>query len=238
MSFDDLFGLLILLYVLSSIVGGLLRGRGSEGRGPGQPEVLDMDELERRLRERRARQETVKPAAQPAAEAPRPAPAPAPAPRPAPAPAPMASTEAPESRPAASTVLPAAPTVAPSAAPSARPLAAPTAKPAAPTVRRSLAPVGSTLRGAVQLSRPKTPDDDWGVDMSDLDWDAVAAQEEIPRRRARRLRSATPAPKPRPLPAAIRYYLEHAEPWQAAVVLAEVLGPPRALAPYRVWPRG
>ncbi|MFO7265134.1 MAG: hypothetical protein C0P62_002930, partial [Bacillota bacterium] len=116
--------------------------------------------------------------------------------------------------------------------------AAPTAKPAAPTVRRSLAPVGSTLRGAVQLSRPKTPDDDWGVDMSDLDWDAVAAQEEIPRRRARRLRSATPAPKPRPLPAAIRYYLEHAEPWQAAVVLAEVLGPPRALAPYRVWPRG
>jgi len=215
MSFDDLFGLLILLYVLSSIVGGLLRGRGSEGRGPGQPEVLDMDELERRLRERRARQETVKPAAQPAAEAPRPAPAPAPAPRPAPAPAPMASTEAPESRPAAPTVLP-----------------------AAPTVRRSLAPVGSTLRGAVQLSRPKTPDDDWGVDMSDLDWDAVAAQEEIPRRRARRLRSATPAPKPRPLPAAIRYYLEHAEPWQAAVVLAEVLGPPRALAPYRVWPRG
>lgn len=215
MSFDDLFGLLILLYVLSSIVGGLLRGRGSEGRGPGQPEVLDMDELERRLRERRARQETVKPAAQPAAEAPRPAPAPAPAPRPAPAPAPMASTKAPESRPAA-----------------------PTAKPAAPTVRRSLAPVGSTLRGAVQLSRPKTPDDDWGVDMSDLDWDAVAAQEEIPRRRARRLRSATPAPKPRPLPAAIRYYLEHAEPWQAAVVLAEVLGPPRALAPYRVWPRG
>src|SRR5690606_1990194 len=215
MSFDDLFGLLILLYVLSSIVGGLLRGRGSEGRGPGQPEVLDMDELERRLRERRARQETVKSAAQPAAEAPRPAPAPAPAPRPAPAPAPMASTKAPESRPAA-----------------------PTAKPAAPTVRRSLAPVGSTLRGAVQLSRPKTPDDDWGVDMSDLDWDAVAAQEEIPRRRARRLRSATPAPKPRPLPAAIRYYLEHAEPWQAAVVLAEVLGPPRALAPYRVGPRG
>ena len=54
MEFDELIGALFGLYILLSILSGVLRGVRGRGPGPGReagPEVLDMEELERRLRE-------------------------------------------------------------------------------------------------------------------------------------------------------------------------------------------
>lgn len=96
MDFEGLIGFLFLIYFLGSIIAAVFRRERSRGDGPKTPqtgrrrgsvfgEVLDMDELERRLREARdAAMETVEPRAaeaddDPAPEAPAPIPVPPPA---------------------------------------------------------------------------------------------------------------------------------------------------------------
>lgn len=220
MSFDDIFVVLFLLYVLSSVLSGLVR-RGAPGGRRAQdspsdgelgPIVLDMEELERRLR--RAREATAAPPAAGGGEGPQPvvlqgaerdsAPA---ARRPSGQRGPSRrgpGTERPGERPAWSRPEP---TRRQSAATQA----------AKPTIHPST--IAPRLRGV-----------DFESSLGE-DWDAApgAPPERTQRPQAYRAGGgATPA---------VAALLSGDNPWRAAVILREVLDAPRAARPYRVWPR-
>lgn len=209
MEFDELIGALFGLYILLSILSGVLRGVRGRGPGPGReagPEVLDMEELERRLREAQILEPE---------EAPRPGRR-APETAPAPAPAPSAAPPVAQRRPAAP--------------------GAPTPEPARTTLRPpSVGP--STLRPGWASAA----EDDWDAafDLEDADWAALEAEEPLrrPLPAAAEPRPAEKEAAPAALPAPIQAMVDQGHPWQAAFALKELLGPPRALAPYRVWPR-
>lgn len=174
---------MFVLYVLGSIVAGFLRGAGGRPAQPGQrpmaPEVLDMDDLERQLREARDR-EHPPPAAPPADDW------------------------------------------------------TPTVQPAAPSpVRRpdpaAARPSTGSQPAEMQVAWDDDFADDWG-DGSDSEWED--AERTARRRRPERKRAGDGR-----LPAPVHAFLDQGNPWQAAVVVKELLGPPRALAPYRTWPR-
>lgn len=207
-----------------SFIGGILRGLPTAGRGgEGAPEVLDMDELERRIREARARRVSVETVSEPLREEGERTEQTAPAP---PRPAEPAATRRP------------APSAAPHVVPSAKPQTAPAT---APQGAPRPAADGSRLRVTVQPSKLRGLADDWDGGMDDLDWKALDDQEEAVRRLGpwhgrRRTRRMDARPR-QSLPAPISRFMERGHPWQAAIVVAEVLGQPRALARHRVWPR-
>lgn len=179
MDFEELLGVIFVLYLLGSMVAGFFRrGRPRQstdekapGR-PGLPEVLDTDELERRLRElatgRREARPEPEPERQPVEQEPRP------------------------QRPIAP------PTVAPTPP-------APVRAPAALPVRR----------------------DEFG-------WDELsdAALQDADKQRRKRAQTAGQS-----LPPVIEGFVRRGDAWQAAFVMKEVLGPPRALSPHRGRPR-
>lgn len=198
MGLDELFSLLFFLYVLGSVLSGLLRRSAGPGAPNGTEEdpelVLDMEELERRLR--RAREERLGRPQPPASSWDGPA-------------GPASPFEGPmgPGSPLEAPVAPAARTV--------RPTAARAVQPAKPTVRPST--MAPSVRGVPF-------DDDLGGD-----WGVPAAP--APRPAARRRRPAAG------LPPAVAAFVRKGQPWLAAVVMREILDPPRALRPYRVWPR-
>lgn len=196
MDFEQLIGVLFTLYILGSMIAGVVRrGRPTppgdgEGRGPartGLPEVLDMDELERRLRDlaggRVGRPDPTGPA-----QSPEPS---------------VARTPTPSASPSASE--PAVPSL-PQGAP--RPV---------PAATRSTFPEGDRWRGAV---------DDWES------WEEGVWEPE----RSRTASEGYPS-KAASLPPAVEAYMRKGNPWQAAFVVKELLGPPRALYPHRNHPR-
>ncbi|HEY8496338.1 MAG TPA: hypothetical protein VIK98_04800 [Limnochordales bacterium] len=183
MGFEELFSLLFFLYVLGSVLSGLLRRSADPGAptgtGEGPDLVLDMEELERRLR--RASQERLGQPQPPAGHG---------------------RGETP-------------PSLVPPAAPAVPPTAARAVQPAKPAVRSST--MAPRVRGVPF-------DDDLGQD-----WSAPAAPAPRPA-----------APRPRVaagLPPTVAALVREGHPWLAAVVMREILDPPRALRPYRVWPR-
>lgn len=207
--------------MLSSIVGGIFRGTRTAGRREsGDGKVVDMKELERRLREARAQQPaepSTTPAREPSPQADTPRWSPAPA-VPDPRPAPSAATTS---------------TTSPGKA--LRPVTLPGTATAVPASRPPVARAERPVRRTLQPRRLSAPEDDWGLDPNDLDWD----REEMGShgRSPTRPSPSAAAGRTPPLPAAVQRYLDREQPWQAAVVIAEILGPPRALLPYRVWPR-
>lgn len=182
-----------------SIVSGVLRGGRRGAPREDAPEVLDMDALERALREAREREQ-------------------------AGAPSPERSASPDSSAPTA------APRAVPSTAPS-QPRWAPTVSPvdrrATPSVQRSTLADRTPLQPSWAMD---ADDDDWGIDVDDADWEALEQEEgRTPRRTAARTDPRLPEP--------VQAFIDKGRPWQAAFVVQEVLGPPRALAPYRTWPR-
>lgn len=220
MAFEELIGILFVLYILGSIVAGFLRGAGGRPAQPGQPpvypEVLDMDELERRLREAREREhppESRSPADEFESEPPM---------RPSPERTVAATVQRASERAATTTML------------------RDSERAATTTMRR--APERATFAGRTPLqpSRVRDADNDWGDDADDAEWEALERSEGLTVRPGSRNREMTP---PRSgmssgrVPEPVQAFLERGNPWQAAFVVKEVLGPPRALSPYRTWPR-
>lgn len=214
------------MYILSSIVGGIFRGRrrgGAAGDESVFPEVLDMDELERRLREARSQEEAAEPVRELFSEEPRPTTVPATVP-----------TAGPQASPAAE------PTASPTAVPSAASTAAPMAAPATPTQKVPSAVKPSAIGGrtVVQPNWAQDADDEWDVGLDDADWDTLEGDGVRTHRPAgARRRPPTPPSKRGALPEPIAAFVKDGHPWQAAFVVSEVLGSPRALAPYRTFPR-
>ncbi|HEY8416855.1 MAG TPA: hypothetical protein VIK93_02335 [Limnochordales bacterium] len=279
MGLDEIFGLLFVLYILGSIVGALMRGGASQRRSPelddeAPGEILDMEELERRLR--RMREEMLGQPPSPPGEGPRPV-------------VPPAGPAEPPGRPGAEPLAPGAPAVPlepaaspPAAAspqqaarrapaeegassraagepvtvvpvrPEARPTAQPTVRPS--TVRPSpMRPVPlrpMTMRPST--GRPSESADEWPAIEEWDDWPADPLEPEaLPARRGHG-RSVPGRPGRRPgapgrripgptsgdgLPPAVAALLERGQPWLAAVVIKEIWEKPRALRPYRLWPR-
>lgn len=185
-----------------SVVSGIFRGARRSQSGDA-PEVLDMDELERSLREAREGELVGEPSS---------------------------PSSPPVSPPVAREVS--APSVGPSEPERPRPSVT-AARRATPTVHPS------TLAERTPLQPSWVVDDDdadWTADVDDAEWEAME-EEGTPRRTA--AGSSTPAGKAAGgrLPDPVQAYLDKGRPWQAAFVVQEVLGPPRALAPYRTWPR-
>lgn len=180
MDFEELIGVLFTLYILGSMVAGFFRrgagGRksGSEGRakGTGLPRVLDMDELERRLRELATGRRVPEPEPEPQAE---------------------------------------------------RVAASPPTTTAVPTKVSIPAVVsdGPKHRGGQWT----VPEDGW-EELPDPAWAAV---EERPVSRRAAVADG--------LPPVVADVARRDNPWQAAFVIKELLGPPRALAPHRGRPR-
>lgn len=197
LDFEELLGALFVLYILGSMVSGFLRrGRqvrtsgdepSSSGKGrPRFPQVLDMEELERRLRD--------------LAEG-RP-------PGQRDDPAPFGEREAGEG--------------------TETPVAAPPTPAGVPTEARK--PRSVTVRVPAVVPAAADPDG-WAADE---DWDDVRdsswpTMQHLPKEPA--------ASRATALPPAVLSYMERGNPWQAAFVIKEVLGPPRALNRHRGRPR-
>jgi len=246
---DELLALLFAFYILSWVMAALARrrpgpGGGSAGDdGAGPEDILDMDELERRLR--RAREEMLRPPPAgpdegPPPVIPRPA-APGEWPLGVPSPRPAAET------PARTAPAPAAPV--------------PVGAPAQGGAERPRMPAAMRRPATRPTVRPSRPDEvfddltlaagDWGAGAADiplgadvLDIPDIAgsggALTDGP------LRGQPPAAPgagerraaPGQLPPAAAALLARGQPWLAAVVLKEVWDAPRALRPHRAWPRG
>lgn len=192
MDFEELLGALFVLYILGSMVSGFLRrgrpaGRSSEdgkGVGPGRPrfpQVLDMEELERRLRDLAEGRPTER-----------------------------GGAEEPPAKPARPRPTASIPDIAPA--------------PEAPTFRTETVRVPAVFPTDSEIDRWQ--DDDW----DDVERDESWARSKSP--------SERPGAKgPAPLPPSVAAFMEQGNPWQAAFVVKEVLGPPRALSPHRGRPR-
>ncbi len=132
-------------------------------------------------------------------------------------------TAGPQASPAAE------PTASPTAVPSAASTAAPMAAPTTPTqkVRSAVKPSAIGGRTVVQPNWAQDADDEWDVGLDDADWDTLEGEGAASRSRlvARRRR---PRPGIRRFPEPIGTFAQHGHPWQAAFVVSEVLGPPRA----------
>jgi|SRR5690625_3817961 len=199
LDFEQLIGLLFALYILGSMVAGFFRRGRSGGRGrptgparPGLPDVLDMDELERRLRELAGeRVEEYDPSEAPASREPG-----KPEPRPELTP-PVTSAPPSPPRPAMPPMTPAGPRPAP------------------------------VTRLPREDMRPLRDDDFEGWQDDETDWARWARGEEAFPARASDAKRPDAVPG---LPPVVAAYMRQGKPWQAAVVVKEILGPPRAFA--------
>lgn len=229
---------MFVLYILGSIVAGFVRGAGGRPARPDQspmfPEVLDMDELERRLREARDREhppESSATGSEPTESSP-------------PAQGQSAAPPTSEWRP---TVRPTATMTG-----SDRPMVPQTTSTSVgrSTPQTPAAPVdGRAERSAVAGRTPLQPSwvrdraYDGDTDGDGADWEEIERFEGLSdRHRTSRASVRVETihrrlPSDGRLPSPIQAFLDEGNPWQAAFVVKEVLGPPRALAPYRTWRR-
>lgn len=187
LDFEELLGALFVLYILGSMVMGFLRrGRrpgSGDGEGPGRPgfpQVLDLEELEERLRDLAAGR---RPGEGGYASS---GPGPQVEPRP----------DAPEPAPPAVGTAPTPPAVA--------------------TVR-----IPAVVPAAMRPEEDWADADEW-AELEDGSWSEPSA-----------LPGSGTTSGVRALPPAAASLLDRDNPWQAAFVIKEVLGPPRALNPHR-----
>lgn len=193
----QLLGTLFVLYILRAILQGLTQGKPSaskhDERGSRWSDVLDMDELEKRLREVRSTLE-----GRPDSEHITPAEETAPLEQPAADVEPVSAEE----MPASSAPIP-------------------------PVVlfdhdQRVTSPISQ------RDVRPDDGLDDWLSDVDDDEWDELARHGWSAERESQQFEHTAE----NRLPTAIDAYMQRGKPWQAAFVVKELLGPPRALHPF------